>query len=61
MNGKNKEIKNDIKNFIESFRGQNSDVTTYGSEKVVNKVTPKSTGFSKTKITDRKITSDGVK
>ena len=61
MNGKNKEIKNDIKNFIESFREQNSDVTTYGSEKVVDKVTPKSTGFSKTKISNRKITNDGVK
>lgn len=58
---KNNQIKNNIKEFVETFRGQNSDVTTYGSEKVVNKVAPKSTGFSKTKISDRKITNDGVK
>ena len=38
-----KEIRNDIRtgvtNFIESFRDTNDDVTKFGSEKVVNKIT----------------------
>ena len=31
-------IKEGLKNFVESFRDQNDDVTRYASEKVVDKV-----------------------
>jgi len=49
-----------LKNFVESFRDQNDDVTKYASEKVVDKVV-KDKGYSSTKISDRRITSNGVR
>jgi len=53
-------IKEGLKNFVESFRDQNDDVTKYASEKVVDKVV-KDKGYSSTKISDRRITSNGVR
>lgn len=63
-----KEIRNDFRtgvtNFIESFRDSNDDVTKFGSEKIVNKVTNErknNYGYSSTKISERRIDSNGVK
>jgi hypothetical protein len=53
-------IKEGLKNFVESFRDQNDDVTRYASEKVVDKVV-KDRGYSGTKISERRITSNGVR
>jgi len=53
-------IKEGLKNFVESFRDQNDDVTRYASEKVVDKVV-KDRGYSSTKISERRITSNGVR
>ena len=51
-------LKEGVKNFIESFRDSNDDVTRYGSEKIVNGFVDKTNkdGFS-----DRRITSGGVR
>ena len=57
---KTENIKEGIKNFVESFREENDDVTRYASEKVVDKVV-KSKGYSGTKISERRITSNGVR
>lgn len=56
-------LKEGIKNFMESFRDSNDDVTRYGSEKIVNRIVDRKNkdGFSSTKISDRKITSGGVR
>lgn len=56
-------LKEGIKNFMESFRDSNDDVTRYGSEKIVNRIVDRKNkdGFSSTKISDRRITSDGVR
>ena len=63
-----KEIRNDFRtgvaNFIESFRDTNDDVTKFGSEKVVNKIKNERKnryGYSSTKISERRIDSNGVK
>ena len=53
-------IKEGLRNFVESFREGNSDVTKYASEKVVDKVV-KDRGYSSTKISERRITSNGVR
>jgi hypothetical protein len=53
-------VKEGLKNFVESFRDQNDDVTRYASEKVVDKVV-KGKGYSSTKISERRITSSGVR
>ena len=53
-------IKEGLQNFVESFREENSDVTKYASEKVVDKVV-KDRGYSSTKISERRITSNGVR
>lgn len=56
-------LKEGVKNFIESFRESNDDVTRYGSEKLVNGIVDRKNknGFSGTKISDRRITSGGVR
>lgn len=56
-------LKEGIKNFMESFRESNDDVTRYGSEKIVNRIVDRKNkdGFSSTKISDRRITSGGVR
>ena len=56
-------LKEGVKNFMESFRDSNDDVTRYGSEKIVNVMIDKKNkdGFSNTKISDRRITSDGIR
>ena len=56
-------LREGVKNFIESFRDLNDDVTRYGSEKIVNKIVDQKNkdGFSSTKISDRRITSGGVR
>ena len=56
-------LKEGIKNFVESFRDSNDDVTKYGSEKIVNRIVDRKNkdGFSSTKISDRRITSGGVR
>ena len=56
-------LKAGIKNFVESFRDTNDDVTRYGSEKIVNRIVDRKNkdGFSSTKISDRRITSGGVR
>ena len=56
-------LKEGIKNFVESFRESNDDVTRYGSEKIVNRIVDRKNkdGFSSTKISDRRITSGGVR
>lgn len=56
-------LKEGVKNFIESFRDLNDDVTRYGSEKIVNGFVDRKNknGFSNTKISDRRITSGGVR
>ena len=56
-------LKEGIKNFMESFRDSNDDVTKYGSEKIVNRIVDRKNkdGFSSTKISDRRITSGGVR
>ena len=56
-------LKEGVKNFIESFRDLNDDVTRYGSEKIVNGFVDRKNknGFSSTKISDRRITSGGVR
>jgi hypothetical protein len=56
-------FKEGVKNFIESFREANDDVTRYGSEKLVNGIVDRKNkdGFSSTKISDRRITSGGVR
>ena len=56
-------LKEGVKNFIESFRDLNDDVTRYGSEKIVNEFVDRKNknGFSSTKISDRRITSGGVR
>ena len=57
-------LKEGIKNFMESFRDSNDDVMRYGSEKIVNGFVDrknKDDGFSNTKISDRRITSGGVR
>jgi hypothetical protein len=55
-------IKNGINEFIESFRDRNDDVTNYASEKVVNVVTHEKKnkyGYSRRKVSDRRIAPDG--
>ena len=56
-------LKEGVKNFIESFRDLNDDVKRYGSEKIVNGFVDRKNknGFSSTKISDRRITSGGVR
>lgn len=56
-------LKEGIKNFMESFRDSNDDVTRYGSEKIVNRIVDRKNkdGFSSTKISDRRITSGGIR
>ena len=56
-------VKEGIRNFIESFRDSNDDVTRFGSEKLVNGIVDRKNkdGFSSTKISDRRITSGGVR
>ena len=56
-------LKEGVKNFIESFRDSNDDVTRYGSEKIVNGFVDRKNkdGFISTKISDRRITSGGVR
>lgn len=56
-------LKEGIKNFMESFRDSNDDVTRYGSEKIVNRIVDRKNkdGFSSIKISDRRITSGGVR
>lgn len=56
-------LKEGIKNFAESFRESNDDVMRYGSEKIVNKIVDRKNenGYSSTKISDRRITSGGVR
>ena len=56
-------LKEGIKNFMESFRESNDDVKRYGSEKIVNRIVDRKNkdGFSSTKISDRRITSGGVR
>ena len=56
-------LKEGIKNFMESFRDSNDDVKRYGSEKIVNRIVDRKNkdGFSSTKISDRRITSGGVR
>ena len=43
-------LKEGIKNFMESFRDSNDDVTRYGSEKIVNRIVDRKNkdGFSST-------------
>ena len=38
-------LKEGVKNFIESFRDSNDDVTRYGSEKIVNGFVDRNKGF----------------
>jgi hypothetical protein len=56
-------VKEGIRNFVESFRDSNDDVTRFGSEKLVNGIVDRKNkdGFSSTKISDRRITSGGVR
>ena len=56
-------LKEGIKNFVESFRESNDDVTRYGSEKIVNRIVDRKNknGFDSRKISDRRITSGGVR
>ena len=56
-------LKEGIKNFMEPFTESNDDVTRYGSEKIVNRIVDRKNkdGFSSTKISDRRITSGGVR
>lgn len=56
-------LKEGVKNFIESFRDSNNDIMRYGSEKIVNGFVDRKNkdGFSSTKISDRRITSGGVR
>jgi len=56
--------KEGLENFLETFREKNKDVTRYGSERAVEAVTggdKNEKKFSQTKISDREITSDGIK
>ncbi len=55
-------LKDGIKNFVESFRESNEDVTKFGSEKFVDAIVDKDRKhkFDSHKISERKITSKGV-
>ena len=58
---KTENLRDGVRNFIESFRDKNNDVTRYGSEKIVDGMVDKNRkGYSSTKISDRKITTKGV-
>ena len=55
------DLRNGFNEFVESFRDQNNDVTNYASEKIVNVVTreKKNNGYSRRKVSDRKIAPAG--
>lgn len=56
------DLRNGFNEFIESFREQNDDVTNYATEKVVNVVTRENKnkyGYSRRKVSDRRIAPAG--